>query len=1422
MDPVELAEAAAYDAATEYELYQATSDPTHLNQAVRIGTLAVLTIPEGHHLLPEFLSNLSVFRQGQYQYSAQAPFAEEAVRVAQQAVDLVRDDDPAKAGLLDTLSNALELHFTSTSDRRILERSIEEARRAVSYDIDDAVMRGVLLNGLSNKITLLYKYTNRLEDLEDAIQAARDIVAITPRDHPNRPSYLTNLASKLHIRHERTEGEEDLEEAITTAQEAADTTPPEHGLKLAGRLNNLGLLLIGRYKQSRNAEALQEAVQNLQKAVDLTPEGHADRAGWLDSLGIGLKYLYQQTNIADHLEDAVRATRNGLDLTPLNHSKRIDRMVNVASVLELRYQENPSEGDLNMALQTARDVSSLASVNNQKRATYSILLATLAIKMCKLSNDVTYVQEAILATADAIDLMSEGDPELLNCWKQVAICYRHQYTLTGEKQLLDKVIEARTMVVGFCEVGSAEWATSLGELGESQASRYRELWDPQDLTVAIQKTQNAVNTISVDHPERASLLDSLGRMLGDRWAKSGNAEDLEKAIAFTREAILLAPDAGPDRARYLCNLGAMLEIEYTRKGNVQVLHESIQLAQESVAIMPTNDPESASGLINLANSLQRLFEYTGEVHYIDEAVRMARDAVHLSPDNHLNLSGRLNNLGSKYGRRYLRLLDMKDLEAAIENGRRAVDSTLNDDPRHSSYVNNLVNRLEERYRRLKSPRDLNEAIQLAQCVVEGAPDTDPAKANCRSNLGVLLDRKYDEEHKPQDIERAVELARGAVDSTPKDHPDQSAFLIRLANSLVKIAGQTRDERSLNEAIKCYLEAAEQPLGLALTRVTALRAALLLLTVRGDWSQAVVVAETAVKLIPQICSRYATREDQQHAVTQTSGLAADACSVLLKVGNVEKAVELLELGRGLIIGYTIDDLDDLSRLQSIDDSLAQRYRTLKIQASMPIDGWDSVNRERLLKERREAVYAIDACIHDIRQTVPGQERFLLGPAIEEIKSHAVEGPIVIVNVTDIASDAIIVSHKLIESVPLPGLSPATAPSPIQYQFRQYVSSRRGDYIDRDIGGDDSDDDDDVQPDQLTWLWVHCVKPVLDKLGIMGLVRDPNGEDGPRRVWWMGSGIASSFPFHAAGDGTEGALDSIISSYTPTIKTLGYARERSLGTTVGSNRAAVNKVSETGNESNGDDTILVVTMSTTPGRKPLAGAQRELDVIEKVVAAAGPSAADSASASTSTSLHKKFRVQRLPQPCVRDVLAQIVHSAIVHFACHGFSDSKDPSRSHLLLQRDSGGDAVSGSGSTPVVDRLTIAGLAKAVAAQPVTGSAGGTRIAFLSACSTAEVRARGLGDEGLHIASAFQMAGFVDVVGSLWSVDDDVCVALAEAFYSRLLRAKGSRMEGTGTKVGEDLGSGRRVAEALRYAVMRLRARYPESPFLWTPFVHIGA
>lgn len=89
------------------------------------------------------------------------------------------------------------------------------------------------------------------------------------------------------------------------------------------------------------------------------------------------------------------------------------------------------------------------------------------------------------------------------------------------------------------------------------------------------------------------------------------------------------------------------------------------------------------------------------------------------------------------------------------------------------------------------------------------------------------------------------------------------------------------------------------------------------------------------------------------------------------------------------------------------------------------------------------------------------------------------------------------------------------------------------------------------------------------------------------------------------------------------------------------------------------------------------------------------------------------------------------------------------------------------------------------------------IAYLSACSTAEIKAEDLVDESIHLASAFQIAGFAHVIGSMWSADDNICVNVAQHFYRFL------------AKLDDSMDDNRAVAEALRHALLEERVQNPQ-------------
>jgi CHAT domain len=291
------------------------------------------------------------------------------------------------------------------------------------------------------------------------------------------------------------------------------------------------------------------------------------------------------------------------------------------------------------------------------------------------------------------------------------------------------------------------------------------------------------------------------------------------------------------------------------------------------------------------------------------------------------------------------------------------------------------------------------------------------------------------------------------------------------------------------------------------------------------------------------------------------------------------------------------------------------------------------------------------------------------------------------------------------------------------------------------------------DTLGWLWDAVAGPVLDRLGVTG--PPGQGEEWPR-VWWCVSGLLSFLPLHAAGhhDTWSDAIpatviDRVVSSYTPTVRALAQIR-----------RTHPPGTSDGGPGGPGEQ-VVAVAMPHTPDSSDLPGAQAE---------AAG--------------LQQRFpgqvSVLTGPDATREAVLAALPGARWAHFACHGSADPASPSDSRLLLDDHK-------QAPLRVVDvaRLRLED----------------AELAFLSACSTARPGGR-LTDEAIHLTSAFQLAGYRHVIGTLWPIGDRHAVDVADEIYTAL------------TANGE-------VAGAVHAATHRLRRRWTEMPSVWASHIHVG-
>jgi CHAT domain-containing protein len=228
-----------------------------------------------------------------------------------------------------------------------------------------------------------------------------------------------------------------------------------------------------------------------------------------------------------------------------------------------------------------------------------------------------------------------------------------------------------------------------------------------------------------------------------------------------------------------------------------------------------------------------------------------------------------------------------------------------------------------------------------------------------------------------------------------------------------------------------------------------------------------------------------------------------------------------------------------------------------------------------------------------------------------------------------------------------------------------------------------------------------------------------------------------------------MDQVVSSYTPTLRALHDARNRPAS-----------------GPADGPE-MLLVTMPVTAyldGGAPLPGATEEAELVARRFMAS----MKHFTGSTATRAH---------------VLGALEHARFAHFACHAGVRPDDPSAGGLYLNDGP----------------LTIRQLSELELAA--------AELAFLSACQSAAGSVLHL-DESITMAAATQLAGFRDVIGTLWYIADTVAPEVARGVYDTL----------TGPDASQAAGSG--SARALHAAVGKLReAGVPA--LLWAPYIHIG-
>ncbi|OAH10160.1 CHAT domain-containing protein [Streptomyces jeddahensis] len=809
---------------------------------------------------------------------------------------------------------------------------------------------------------------------------------------------------------------------------------------------------------------------------------------------------------------------------------------------------------------------------------------------------------------------------------------------------------------------------------------------PDTMTAAVSLARRLFSESSDGTPEQAQYLARLCDALRVAYETRHTPDALAELIGLTRKALESLPGNHPDRPDHITNLAGLLHLRYQETSDTESLREAVALSRSLIAALPPGHPAVSRELNNLAFHLETLSELDGgltDTAALNEIIDLGRTALAPTrgPEPPLELRIALTANLSRWLRLRAQLTPSEDKAAgdtdeALRLARQAYDSSAG----HPTGVvlEALATALSDLYARSGDREALDEAVTILRKAVNTA-DTPFRQAMRRFMLGARLNNRYLDLGDPADAREAAQMLREVAGS--------SAASVRHRLEGAWNAGK------LALALDAPATAAED------------------LTL-------------AVRLLPELIAQQWQDADRARRLSAFAPLPTVSAACLISTGRPERALELLEQGRGLIHGESAAIAVDLERLRAQSPDLATALENLPGEWQAAPDA----DRRHQLAEKRQRL------ISEIRR-VPGFEEFLQPPRLEEILAACKAGPVVvpIAGPDGDRSHALIVTENGVRCLPLPRLTKDTV--------RALGTSI--------LTGSELALDTDRSPSErvlaehelrsgLALLWDAVVGPVLN--AVRDLPR--SGADdpaGPPRLWWCPTGFLAYFPLHMAEHPEEGsAFDLVTSSYTPTVHALGRSRPW---------RASA------GNRP------LVVAVPHAPGVPDLPGADEEAAVLVGMLPGT--------------------RLLRGQAATRKRLMAELQNHDIIHIASHAGYDADRQYEGHLVLHDG----------------RLHVSDIATARAGQ------GG--LAFLSACGTARSRLD-VPDESLNLLSAFQLAGYSHLVGSLWPVTDQASVRLAEAFYQYL-----TTHQSTG------------AAHALHHAVSQLRARHPDRPSLWASHVHIG-
>ncbi|TDD19711.1 CHAT domain-containing protein [Nonomuraea diastatica] len=1134
------------------------------------------------------------------------------------------------------------------------------------------------------------------------------------------------------------------------------------------------------FARTRNASRLEEAIRLARQALAATSPGNADDGHAMSCFALmaALSSRYARHGEPADLEEAIRHGRWAQEITPDGDEAKIGILSLLTESLLDLVERNGDRETLKEAIELQRNAVRLAVQTPLLGKALSMLGRALTT-WTELTGELAALEEAMATDRHLLE-REPDDPHIL---ESAANRLHDWYRITGALSALEEAVLLHRRSLGHRPDGSEYRHVVLANLGVTLQDRYEHSQRQADIDEAISRLREALATMPAGYRAQGQRLAGLAQALQTRFEHEGDRADLEEAVRLSRQAVAVTPPGHPQRGDRLTDLAHTYVGLSQATGEPVDADELIRLRQEALDLLPAGHRDRAVARSNLGDAYRFRYERSGRFSDLGRARDLCEQAMDDLADDHPHRDQCLFNAASVWRHRFDHAGDLDALGQAIDAFREAARLFPHASLRQRALVQ-LASALRARYDRVGDLPDLRDAITFGRECVQLVPDDHIA----HNNLGNTLQAWYETTGDADVLRQAVAAGRRAVDLLPSGHHYEVMYLMNLAHSLqiqaegmddmtaldeavgiirraaavaarrtplvgpfrfnVAVIMRTRFERagdaeSRLEAVAAFRETARDEATPPQMRVKAGIEWGRLELAAGDWEAGHEGLAYAVELLHSVAPRELGRKDQEHGLRTLAGLASQAAWCALRLGRPGRAMELLEQGRGVLIAQALE-----SRASDLSE--------------LHVRDAGLAERFERLRERLNAPIPAGAQAEPKLSTAVLRERRSLvaewNQTLAQIRGlEGLEGfgrPPSIDRLLKQATEGPIitinVSAAFGDAIILTPGGIRTVPLPA---LTHPWLAQRVERFATALSDITSDTAAVVRrkaaakelSSVLADLWDTVTGPVLAGLGISAHVP---GTPWPR-VWWSPTGPLSTLPLHAAGHHDEyGQPDARI--------VLDRVVSSYIPTVYALEHARQSPLPEPCRD------VLVSALTHTPGAPDLRAASRESALLER--------------------RYDDVLVLPEAEATRARVLAEIPRHPIAHFACHATTVPGDPSGSHLVLH--------DGPLTALEISSRHLSGL----------------HLAYLSACSTSETDPA-FADEAIHVATAFQLAGYTHVIGTLWPIADNVAPEIADLFHANLA------LDGQASPSG--------TALALHQAVHELRSRYPATPALWASHIHLG-